>query len=161
MVSETKGQPTWHALGLSDLRTLPPAQRLPPIPEQKACTSAEEAAKFLIAYLDGVNHVETPCGLVELRAEHIPHIVEKRQEARERFIELAIATLKSPYEVWRVQYDDHSTRLAFIGLSVRRDRQMLVIVTARQGQVLWNYMHSDAKHLNKHRHGTLIYATAT
>ena len=36
-------------------------------------------------------------------------------------------------------------------------RQMLVIVEMIEGELLWNFMHSDAKSLNKHRHGMLLH----
>ncbi len=34
---------------------------------------------------------------------------------------------------------------------------MLVIVEMIEGELLWNFMHSDAKSLNKHRHGMLLH----
>ena len=84
------------------------------------------------------------------------HIAEKRPDARERYVHYAIDTLDDPFEVWRVEYDNGNYRLAFIGAYVGR-RQMLCVVDTIDGEVLWNFMHSDAKALNKHRHGQPIY----
>ncbi|MBK4998216.1 hypothetical protein IAE37_000492 [Pseudomonas sp. S31] len=38
---------------------------------------------------------------------------------------------------------------------------MLVIVTLENGKTLWNFMHCEAKALNKHRHGILLYKRYT
>ncbi|WP_284739065.1 hypothetical protein [Pseudomonas sp. CG7] len=38
---------------------------------------------------------------------------------------------------------------------------MLVSVVFFEGQMLWNFMHTDAKSLNKHRHGELLYKRYT
>ena len=84
------------------------------------------------------------------------HIVEKRQDARERYVKFALDTLTGPLEIWRVAYSDGSARLAFIG-AYETKRQMLVVVNIQAGNVLWNFMQTDAKALNKHRHGELLY----
>lgn len=99
----------------------------------------------------------TPIGAVRVLKEHLPHIVEKRQDARERYVQFAIAAMQAPFEVWSVEYDDGSTRRAFIGLFEGK-HQMLVVVSTIGDMVLWNFMHCDKKSLNKHRHGSLIYS---
>lgn len=99
----------------------------------------------------------TPIGAVYVARVHLPHIVEKRQDARERYVRFAIATMRAPFEVWSVDYDDGSSRRAFIGL-FQGKQQMLVVVANINGMVLWNFMHSDKKSLNKHRHGRLVYS---
>nr|WP_236250043.1 PBECR2 nuclease fold domain-containing protein [Pseudomonas cichorii] len=90
----------------------------------------------------------------------IYHIVEKRQDARERYVKLALDTLTGPLEVWKVAFTDGTQRLAFIG-AYELKRQMLVSVIFIDGQMLWNFMHTDAKSLNKHRHGELLYKRYT
>lgn len=69
---------------------------------------------------------------------------------------LALDTLANPYEVWETMYDDGQVRFLFIG-AYRQKQQMLVVVAPREGKVLWNVMHTDAKSLNKHRRGILLY----
>ena len=100
--------------------------------------------------------INTPLGDVQIRRSCIHHIVEKRQDARERYIQVAVDTLTGPFEVWSVAYTNNTHRLAFIGVYEAK-RQMLAIVTLESGKILWNFMQCDAKALNKHRHGELLY----
>ncbi|RCL22089.1 hypothetical protein C6A77_20905 [Pseudomonas sp. AFG_SD02_1510_Pfu_092] len=95
-------------------------------------------------------------GDIRIQRSCIHHIVEKRQDARERYVKVALDTLVGPFEVWRVAYTNDTYRLAFIGVYETK-RQMLVVVTLDNGKMLWNFMQCDAKALNKHRHGKLLY----
>ncbi len=104
--------------------------------------------------------VDTPMGNVTIQRSSIYHIVEKRTDARERYVRMALDTLTGPLEVWKVAFTDGTDRLAFIG-AYESKRQMLVSVTLKHGQMLWNFMQSDAKSLNKHRHGDLLYKRYT
>lgn len=99
-------------------------------------------------------------GNVTILRRSISHIVEKRSDARERYVRLALDTLTGPLEVWEVAFTDGTNRLAFIG-AYETKRQMLVSVVVVGGQMLWNFMHTDAKSLNKHRHGNLLYKRYT
>jgi hypothetical protein len=73
---------------------------------------------------------------------------------------LELDTLTGPLGVWKVVFTDGTDRLAFIG-AYESKRQMLVSVVFFEGQMLWNFMHTDAKSLNKHRHGELLYKRYT
>ncbi len=95
-------------------------------------------------------------GDIQIQRSCIHHIVEKRQDARERYVKVALDTLIGPFEVWQVAYTNDTYRLAFIGVYETK-RQMLVVVTLDNGKMLWNFMQCDAKALNKHRHGKLLY----
>ena len=64
--------------------------------------------------------------------------------------------LTGPFEVWKVLYTNDDYRLAFIG-AYEAKNQMLVVVTVKDGLLLWNFMHSDARSMNKHRHGELLF----
>ncbi|WP_277760168.1 PBECR2 nuclease fold domain-containing protein [Pseudomonas sp. A34-9] len=157
-----KGQPTWVESKLPDLRTLARELRTQAIEEVIAATSHEDAIEVTAQHL-GFNHpsilslsVGTPLGEVSILRSSIYHIVEKRTDARERYVRLALDTLTGPLEIWKVAFTDGTDRLAFIG-AYESKRQMLVSVVIVHGQVLWNYMHTDAKSLNKHRHGDLLY----
>ncbi|WP_332875327.1 PBECR2 nuclease fold domain-containing protein [Pseudomonas capsici] len=142
-----KGQLTWVQSGLPDLRTLARELRVHALEEVIAATTHEEAIETTAQYLGFIDPaiqaltVETPMGEVTILRKSIYHIVEKRQDARERYVKLALDTLTGPLEVWKVAFTDGTQRLAFIG-AYESKRQML-----------WNFMHSDAKSLNKHRHG--------
>ncbi|WP_256804534.1 PBECR2 nuclease fold domain-containing protein [Pseudomonas putida] len=161
-ISEEKGQPTWVDAGLQDLRTLEREYRSPAIDEIPHAASHEEAIEAVASYLGFKDaseislSVDTPLGMVLIRRDSIYHIVEKRQDARERYVGLAMNTLTNPYEVWKVAFTNNTHRLAYIGVYESK-RQMLVSVTMENGRMLWNFMHCDAKALNRHRHGELLY----
>lgn len=166
-----KGQHTWIQHGYVDLRheSIEMASASPAL--LSAGSSKEDAADVLLQALEFCIHdmekyFDTPCGHVRVLREFLPHIVDKRQDARERYALFAVQTMKDPYEVWKVVYEAAGSngtvefvfeRLAFIGLFDGR-HQMLVAVDVRDGRTLWNFMQQDKKSLNKHRHGERIYA---
>lgn len=160
MAREIKNQQTWVDLELPDLRRLGAEHRLACPGEIPAATSKEEAFDVLVrAFGCESQHLverSSKMGVFFVERAKLEHIVEKRKDARERYINYALMTLDEPYEVWQVVYDDESCRYAFIG-TFQTKRQMLVIVNIQQSNTLWNFMHTDAKNLNKHRHGELIY----
>lgn len=157
-----KGQQTFVSLGLADLRYLD-AEHRRDADEIDAAESFEDAVRVLEAHVgfnsDGMESLtkSTPIGDVCIERSNLSHIVEKRPDARERYVKLALDTLEFPYEIWRSEYDDGTERYMFIGAYCRR-QQMLVIVAPWNGKVLWNFMHCEAKSLNKHRCGNLVYA---
>jgi len=165
-ISEVKGQPTWLDNNLPDLRTLERNLRIHALEEVTAATSHEDAIEVTARHLGFIDPailsltVMTPMGDVTIMRSSIYHIVEKRLDARERYVKLALDTLTGPLEVWQVAFTDGSDRLAFIG-AYESKRQMLVSVAIINGRLLWNFMHTDAKSLNKHRHGKLVYKRYT
>jgi hypothetical protein len=161
-VKEVAGQKTWIEYGLADLRSLPTELRSPAPDEIPAADSADAAVEIVAGAfgladpnIDRIAQL-TPVGVVTVLRDKLVHIVEKRQDARERYANHAISTLNDPFEVWRIEYDNGDYRQAFIG-AFEGKRQMLVIVDIVGGDVLWNFMHTDSKALNKHRHGMLIH----
>lgn len=161
-ISEVKGQADWKAHCLPDLRVLPREFRVGAPAEIPAAASHGDAVAA-IAYHAGFRGVSSdtvrfssPLGRVNLHYSNISHIAEKRADARERYVKMALDTLTGPFEVWEVAFTDGGFRLAYIGCYESK-RQMLVSVAQRNGLTLWNFMHCDAKSLNKHRHGTLLY----
>lgn len=164
MTKEKKDQPTWKDQGLQDLRDVSREDPRALIdPELVLCDDSEAAALHALAEVLGLGDpavptaiFQTPIGEVVVHRAQLPHIVEKRKDARERYAHFVVATMTTPFEVWSVDYDDGSSRLAFIGL-FRGARHMLVVVSRVNGLVLWNFMQSDRKALNKHRHGTLVF----
>lgn len=161
-IYEIKGQRTWLDYGLPDLRTLPRDMRILATEEIMPAASYEAAIAIVALHLGFtaadacVLKVDSPIGEVLIERQNLGHIVEKRQDARERYVMMAMDTLTGPFEIWRVAFSDHRYRLAFIG-SYESRRQMLVSVALVNGRTLWNFMHTDAKSLNKHRHGELLY----
>jgi hypothetical protein len=162
MSKRDKTHRQWNELGLDDLRSLEPNQRL------NCPRLVEEAQDFNTAFqilleafsLEGISdsialeakHI----GLVNIKGNDLKHIVEKRSEARERFVHYALATIQDPFEIWLSDYEDKTQRFQFIG-SFQSKAQMLVVIAKYENQTLWNFMHTEAKRLNKHRCGELIF----
>ncbi|PTV59979.1 MULTISPECIES: PBECR2 nuclease fold domain-containing protein [Pseudomonas] len=160
--AEKKGQNSWLDEQLPDLRTLARELRAQAIEELAPADSHDAAVEVAARHLglDSENvevvSISSPLGDIRIQRSCIYHIVEKRQDARERYVKVALDTLIGPFEVWQVAYTNDTFRLAFIGVYETK-RQMLVIVTLDNGKTLWNFMQCDAKALNKHRHGLLLY----
>jgi len=163
MAKALDGLPTFKDLSLKDLRNLEAEERRDQLDEIVAGSTAEEALALLEAHMG----FSSPEMLVIIKATHIgemnilrdklAHIVEKRVDARERYVKLALDTLENPYEIWETMYDDEMVRYIFIG-TYKQKQQMLVVVAPWDGRVLWNFMHTEAKGLNKHRRGHLLYS---
>lgn len=162
MASKTPGQKKWTDLQLPDIRTLDKTHRRDPLEEVEAAETIEaaiEIVEFHLGFSKSLTSqvcIETPIGKINVQKEKIFHIVEKRKEARERYVLYAIDTLLNPYEVWKVQYDNNTLRLTYIG-AYKTKNQMSVTVDIREEHILWNFMHCEAKALNRHRNGELIY----
>ncbi|WP_337048250.1 PBECR2 nuclease fold domain-containing protein [Serratia liquefaciens] len=157
-----QGLTTFRELDLPDLRVLESEFRLEPTPEIEAGDCVEAAVALLELHMGFIEPdmpsipKETIIGTLSILRDKLEHIVEKRLDARERYVLLALDTLENPYEVWEILYDDGQIRFLFIG-AYRQKQQMLVVVAPWEGKVLWNFMHTDAKSLNKHRQGVLLY----
>jgi len=157
-----KGLTPFRALDLPDLRELESEYRRESIPEIDQANSLEGAIALLemhMGFLDSdmlLVPKNSPIGTINIMRSSLLHIVEKRLDARERYVLLALDTLENPYEIWETMYDDDMVRYLFIG-AYSQKRQMLVVVAPWEGKVLWNFMHTDAKNLNKHRQGNVVY----
>ena len=51
-----------------------------------------------------VRFVETPLGRVVIKKDLLTHVVEKRDQMRERYSNFILPTLENPNEVWLVRY---------------------------------------------------------
>lgn len=166
MKAKKKQKTTWKEIGHVDLRDLNSVHKLPAEEIIETHDSADVALAILEYHLGFVDlsiqelTVSTPVGPVHITRENLSHIVEKRQDARERYVKYALATMQNPFEVWQIEYEgDNSAeafRFAYIG-AFHGKAQMLVVFADSNGKILWNFMHSDNKSLNKHRHGICIY----
>lgn len=88
----------------------------------------------------------------------LSHIVEKRTNGRERFALFAKQALMQPHEVWLVKYDDGSYRYIYIALFSDSKYHIAVIINIMaDGNILWNYMNSELRSLEKLRTGKLLY----
>ena len=162
MAKALDGLPTFKDLDLKDLRNLEADERRDQLDEIVAGSTAEEALALLEEHM-GFSSPEisvivkaTHIGDMNIVRNNLAHIVEKRVDARERYVKLALDTLENPYEIWETMYDDEMVRYIFIG-TYKQEQQMLVVVAPWDGRVLWNFMHTEAKRLNRHRRGNLLY----
>ena len=145
-----KGLLTFREAGLPDLRVLDSEFRLDPTPEIEGGGSLEAAVALLELHMGFLEPdmiavpKETIIGTLNIMRDKLEHIVEKRLDARERYVLLALDTLENPYEIWETMYDGGQVRYLFIG-TYRQKQQMLVVVSPWEGKVLRNFMHTDAK----------------
>lgn len=156
--------PNWKELGRPDLR-LPGIPRLPQPDLLPAAGSTEEAVRMLTQALLGAEKlmrvIDTPIEQVAIRAEFLPHMVEKEENARERFANYVIPALQDPFEIWLTPYSDGTARKRYIALFEGRHDLLLIVRENRDGSLFWelyNMMQGDSKSQNKARQGTLLYA---
>lgn len=165
MAAEIKGQKNWKSYDLDDLRKVPLNHCRTPPDEIKKADTLEDAIEILTSIFgltagEEEKTLNTCVGDISILRSNLEHIVEKRQDARERYANHALETVIYPYEVWITKYlneeEKEEHRYVFISLYDSK-RQMHVVVSIWDKNILWNFMHSDKKNLNKHRHGELIY----
>lgn len=159
--TELPGQGSWKEIGLICAKELPEsfrANHIHVLPLQECQVTAFELLISAFGFTDASETLifKTVIGEVLCKKEHLNHIVEKRQNARERFAAHAKYTITDPFEVWIADYSDGSKRYKFIGTFAEKN-QIVVIVAKFEEQLLWNYMNMEAKKLNKFRAGTLLY----
>ncbi|MBF0283597.1 MAG: minor capsid protein [Magnetococcales bacterium] len=160
-IKALSGQKTWRDYNRPDLRRVGDEMRLPAPPILQAGKTAAEALMVLQTAL-GVGEdrpmrvIQTPVDPVAIRAEWLAHLVEKRDQARERFANFITPTLEKPFEVWLTAYDD-GWRKRYLGL-FKEQRDLLMVVRENQdGSLLWNVIRMRDEELNKQRAGSLIW----
>lgn len=163
VAKEVAEQPNWKTLGLPDLRQVTPRAEAPQM--LAAASSWEDAVSQLRGALGvpvgAARSVRTPVGDVTILDELLPHVVEKRLDARERYANFVLPTLMSPDEVWDTAYDDGTQRRRFIRIFQGAKYDILVIVRQEpNGNILWNLINRDRKGMNSLRIGALIYKAA-
>ncbi|MDO4769949.1 MAG: PBECR2 nuclease fold domain-containing protein [Brachymonas sp.] len=164
IAKEVADQPNWKTLERPDLRQMTPRAEAP---EMLPAASSWEAAVSQLRGALGVpvgasRSVYTPVGDVTILDELLPHVVEKRLDARERYANFVIPTLMSPDEIWDTAYDDGTQRRRFIKLFTGSKYDIMVIVRQEpNGNILWNLINRDRKGMNILRTGDLIYEPPT
>lgn len=160
VAKEVAGQGNWQTLDLPDLREMAPSTAAPAL--LAGATTVAEAVQVLREALGvppgGARFVDTPAGMVAIFDKLLPHVVEKRQDMRERFGAFVLPTLQQPDEVWETAYDDATTRRRFIKLFSDSKYDLLVIVReGPDGSMLWNVLNRDRKAMNTMRAGRLVH----
>mgnify|MGYP001765241371 CR=1 FL=1 len=162
-IKAVDGQKTWKDrdrpdLKSPDVRRLPAPQLLPEAPDRDIAAAMLRQA--LIPDGGQMRVIQTPVEQVVIRDEWLPHMVEKRADARERYANYVLATLENPFEVWLTTYDDGSYRKRYIGVFSGPKDLLVVLRENRDGSLWWevyNMMQRDSKGLNKLREGKLLY----
>lgn len=156
---ELAGQETWKSLGLKDLRDVQgtPAPTLlgTAVDETVAIATMRQALGIEYA---GKVEFDTPVGRVTLRDSEIPHVIEKRPDARERYANFIKPTLETPTEVWRTGYDDGTSRNRYLKVFEGSKYDVVVVVMMDDGgNIFWNMIPRNRKDMNKLRVGQLIH----
>ncbi len=157
------GQKTWKECGLSDLRDTPLRFRYeaPSIFEQ--ADSVERAVAMLqqsigLDKIVGSIAVATPIEIVTITTGNLFHLVEKRDNARERYANYILPTLQSPFEIWCTEYSDGNPRNRYIGLFTGKVDIAIIVKVEANGRIMWNIMNADRGRMNKFREGLLLWS---
>jgi SPP1 gp7 family putative phage head morphogenesis protein len=154
------GQKTWKDYGRHDLRHVSDDKRIIAPELLKAAQTSKEATTIMLNALELQNKpyriIETPIEQVILRSEFIPHLVEKRTDLRERYVNFLIPSLTNPYEIYLTEYED-GFRERYIGLFTGKENLLVVVRLNKDGSLLWNIMQAGNKAMNYQRIGALLY----
>lgn len=154
------GQPSWKDFGRPDLRRVPQALRAPAPDLMPAASGVEEAVAVLaraVGLVGAQRIITTPIEDLAVRRELLVHMVEKRDNARERYGNFVLPTLTDPFEVWLTAYPD-GYRRRYVGL-FQGVKDLLVVVRVNQdGSLMWNILDADDRLMNRHRAGALLMA---
>jgi hypothetical protein len=86
----------------------------------------------------------------------LPHIVEKRNAARERFSKWIIPTLENPNEVWFANHGGDDFRKRYIKLFSDSDKQLLVVISILNDSAIWNVIPMPIRSMDNQRNGELL-----
>ena len=155
------GQNRWDKMGLQDLRDLKERLAIDSPELLKAGSDQVEALDILRSALNikafESRQLVTPVRDILIHDWTLSHIVEKRQDARERYALFIEPTLTSPLEVWRTEYADGEYREQFIKLFKGRYDLLAIVRINTDGSLLWNVMQRKTKGMNSRRIGELIW----
>lgn len=100
------GQKTWRDYGRPDVKNIPQELRATAPEILNAAKNRQDAetllrnALGLVGENAAIRTIKTPIESVILNAAWIPHMVEKEDNARERFTNFILPTLQNPFEVY-------------------------------------------------------------
>ncbi len=155
-------QTSWQDLGLVRIRDLPESawKAVPGLAQSQPTT---EAAWRLILQEVGladriVTTVQTPIGRQVLHQDQFLHIARSGGN-RERLAPLILPLLTDPFEIWAVNYGDH-TRLRYLGLYKDAKGRPLLAATRENTDGsfwVWTLMQKDPNGLDSQREGVLLW----
>jgi len=153
--------PTWVELGRIDLRHAPDEHRLEAPRMLDAGVDHNQALSILQDALGFEAHtklvsITSPIEQVNIRREHLPHTVEKRLDARERYAHFIRPTIETPYEIWR-RNDDNGYKHHYIAAFSGKSDLTVSVRIDESGNLFWNFMQRDRRRMNGLREGELLY----
>ena len=155
------GQKTYTDYNRLDVRNITAIDRIIAPQILKMGHNANEAVVILAEAL-GISSeerykiIESPIEKIIINKEKLLHLVEKRDNARERYANFILPTIITPYEIWAVKYED-GVRNRYIGVFTGKYNLAVVAMVNLNGSLLWNIMNMEDKKLNKHREGELVW----
>lgn len=160
-------QPTFRSLGLPRLRDIAQERRASAPPLLARAPTRAEALTNLAAAL-GVSvtaprrWVDTDIATPGLRRilihfDYLSHLVAKDSDARERYANFVLPTIRNPFEVWATRYSDGSIRPRLIGLFAGERQVALIVRLNRDGSLLYNLINANDKRLDDYRTGALLH----
>lgn len=160
-IGKLPGQKTWKDYGRPDIKDIPDKYKQETPERLKAGKTEEEAMSILTKALgldkEGKRVVKSPIEEILLDYDTLKHIVEKRDNKRERFVNYIIPTITHPLDVWKVEYEDGSNRNSYIGLFKAKTNLLCIVRVNNDKSILWNVIPMADQYLNKHRIGELLY----
>lgn len=153
--------PSWIELERPDLRLIPEEHRLSAPPMLDPGQDHEHALSILQDALGFDAHTElitisSPIEQIHIRREHLPHTVEKRLDARERYAHFIRPTIENPYEVWR-RHDGKGHKHHYIAAFAGKNDLTVSVRVDEHGNVFWNFMQRNGRKMNGLREGELLH----
>ena len=161
-IQAVPGQKTWREYGLGDLRDIGPSLRLEAPQVYEQALSIESALTMLRVSLGidktlGKIDIKTPLETVTITNGSLFHLVEKRDNARERYADYIFPTLHNPFEIWGTEYSDGKMRKRYIGLFSGKTDIAVIVKVESDGSIMWNMMNADRGRMNRFREGKLLW----
>jgi SPP1 gp7 family putative phage head morphogenesis protein len=151
----------WKELNLPSAKELHKTIELMQAPEVINIANNELEALDILRTELGVKAGEkriitTPAGDVLIDDAWLPHIVEKRDAARERFSKWIIPTLENPTEIWLSDYGNDEIRKRYLKLFSASDKQLLVVISILNDSAIWNVVPMPVRSMDNQRNGELL-----
>jgi hypothetical protein len=151
----------WQKLALPSAKELLKTIELMQAPKVINIANNEQEALDILRTELGVKVGEkrtviTPVGNVLIDDAWLPHIVEKRDSARERFSKWIIPTLEEPTEIWLSDYGNNEFRERYLKLFSVSDKQMLVVISILNNSAVWNVVPMPIRSMDNQRNGELL-----
>lgn len=153
-------QKTWEEHNLPSFRDLKKTHSVPAPVMLQAGKDTAEALNIMRGALglqEGGNlRIQTPTKEIELADWTLFHIVEKRDDRRERYAHFILPTLQSPLEIWTTEYSD-GKRERYIKLFQGKYDLLAIVRLNQDGSLLWNIMQRKTSGMDALRMGSSFW----